>query len=403
LSNALVTEKDATEREAILDTFAQLTPKQIRQDVLNATLETLRDKNRRLFALRREKEAKQKFAAPTGTAKKTFTEPGAGDSESDEDLSALRATASAIAVLVRRGARTRDLSNIYCDKCDFSGVVWDDLRQALVNADTVRRADGGQTVDLSGTDFHDSVLTNANFTGVTMHDSDFDNANIQGTIFYGADLRRAEITVYRHKDPKFHVSPASLPVDFPDFNCADLEGADFSGTLFFGIVRSRPNTIWKSYPFVRDANLAHAKLGAIRIFIITPANRPIIPPATLRDRVRELEKTLPFEGAVEVASDVSAEPQPSSSPHTSWSVVTVIDGGAELRVKEPIRADDSSGMYAVLGELGSARNIGESDLPPHIKEFIQRNKGSFLNSGYHPFNLPMHEPCGNAKSVATGN
>jgi len=383
LSNALVTEQDATERQAILDTFARLTPEEVGQDVLNATLETLRDMNRRLFALRREKEAAQKFAALTGTAKKAIAEHGAEDSASDEDLSALRATASAIAVLVRRGARTKDLSEIYCDKCDFSGVAWDELNGVLVDRD--RRADGGHTMDLSGTDFHESILTNANFTGATLHDSDFDNANIEGTIFYNADLRRAEITSYRH-NPRIHVFPETLPVEFPDFNCADLEDANFSGMLFFGIVRTLERQTWtRSYPHLRNANLAHAKLEGIRIFIITAAAR--------RDEGREPEEMMPFEGAKGISSE-SPQPTAYSSPHAPRSVVTVIDGVADLRVREPVRADDVSSMYGALAELASARNMEESDLPPHIKEFIQRNKGSLLNAGYQDINnMIRHEPC----------
>jgi uncharacterized protein YjbI with pentapeptide repeats len=392
LSNALVTERDATERHAILDTFAQLAPKEVGQDVLNATLETLRDKNRSLFGLHRGKEVAKEIAERTGRAKKTVTEPGE-DSGSDEESSALRATASAIAVLVRRGARIKDLSGIYCGECDFSGTALDDAEGLHAGWYPPRRfgaksADVAHIIDLSGTDFHDSILTNADFTGVTLRDSDFDSASIDGATFYGADLSRAKITSHRDSLAPL-VGSLEPPEAFPDFNCADLEGADFTRTLLFGIVRTRESQVSRqSYPFLRNANLAHAKLEKIHIFIITPAPRS--------DEIDEPKGGIPFEGAGMLASMILPKPYLIEARP---SRVTIVEAGADIRVREPIRPDDMSSMYRVFAELASARNIEQSDLSPHIKEFIQRNKGTLLRS----IDVFGNESCGSAKSEAEKN
>ena len=80
-------------------------------------------------------------------------------------------------------------------------------------------------------------------------------------------------------------------------------------------------------------------------------------------------------------------------------MVTVIEAGADIRVREPVRPDDMSSIYRAFAELASAQNIEQSDLSPHIKEFIRQNKEALLKS----IDVFGDESCGNAKSDAKKN
>jgi hypothetical protein len=153
LVNALASESDATVRGALLDTFSRLTRLDVNQSVMNETLERLRDQNRSLLALRKD---------PSLATAKGNDETGMGQL-SQEDLAPLRATATAIAVLIRHGAVTQDLSEIYCESCDFSGKTLDMSRPDYANTANFAQWHGA---DLSETDFHNAILKNANFTGL---------------------------------------------------------------------------------------------------------------------------------------------------------------------------------------------------------------------------------------------
>ncbi len=143
---------------------------------MNETLERLRDQNRSLLALRKD---------PSLATAKGNDETGMGQL-SQEDLAPLRATATAIAVLIRHGAVTQDLSEIYCESCDFSGKTLDMSRPDYANTANFAQWHGA---DLSETDFHNAILKNANFTGLFLRGASFDSADLIRAKFAGADCR----------------------------------------------------------------------------------------------------------------------------------------------------------------------------------------------------------------------
>jgi hypothetical protein len=123
LVGALAAEPDPTVRGQIIDTLASLKVPQISQADLNDALEQLRNRNRDLYAqlqaaylekLRRDGGLK----LPQNDVDETHILPN-----SEAQFDPLRATALAIVTLIRHGARTKDLSGIYCVDCDFTGVL----------------------------------------------------------------------------------------------------------------------------------------------------------------------------------------------------------------------------------------------------------------------------------------
>ncbi len=149
---------------------------------MNETLERLRDQNRSLLALRKD---------PSLATAKGNDETGMGQL-SQEDLAPLRATATAIAVLIRHGAVTQDRSEIYCESCDFSGKTLDMSRPDYANTANFAQWHGA---DLSETDFHNAILKNANFTGLFLRGASFDSADLIRAKFAGADLQGAKLTI----------------------------------------------------------------------------------------------------------------------------------------------------------------------------------------------------------------
>src|SRR5206468_12803521 len=136
-----------------------------------------------------------------------------------EDLS------SGVIELLAKGARTSDMSGIYCRGCDFASTK----------------------ADLTSLDFNRALLGNANFRGLTLAGANFAGAFIPGTDFREADLRSANFTVVPDSTDR------DLMVDFvaltgfqlkgfgdehyvdpevklsPFFDCADMRRANLSG------------------------------------------------------------------------------------------------------------------------------------------------------------------------------
>ncbi len=71
-----------------------------------------------------------------------------------------------------------------------------------------------------------------------LHGASFDSANLIHVNFAGADLSGAKFTDYGHREhftTSIVESGYAYAPAFPDFTCADLSGADFTGSTFFGI------------------------------------------------------------------------------------------------------------------------------------------------------------------------
>jgi len=173
------------------------------------------------------------------------------------DEKTAHALGTLIAAIARRGVAPNyiDYADIYCADCDFTHVVFP-----------------------KGVDFSSSVLDDTDFSGATLRDARFDNAELPLAQFVEADLSgasfRSTYSVYlrtavpngapvplgrtmylRHLVSALSVD-ATVWIGMPNFSCANLTGAQFSGHALFPI----PVTAGRKYSR-RLAN-SHAKVPA---------------------------------------------------------------------------------------------------------------------------------------------
>lgn len=139
--------------------------------------------------------------------------------ESDEAVA--HSLGLAIAALTKQGTTPPNLSAIYCADCDFSGL------------------------NLTKTDFSDAILTRANFSRAVVTSASFDGADLDSANFADAAAQGAKFSLSKGTG-KYNQSvfllqtwdrlPAGevYSINGPDFSCADLRGADFSGRVLFG-------------------------------------------------------------------------------------------------------------------------------------------------------------------------
>jgi uncharacterized protein YjbI with pentapeptide repeats len=142
-----------------------------------------------------------------------------------------RTTAKLIETLVAKGVvpSRRDFAGIYCVECDFS----------------LHEFPGK-------TDFSQAILTDAHFNGATLENANFDNAELLKTSFRNANLRHAtfrvfdELSVAQVKSVFYYPhtryiesfatslrTEARVQMVMPDFSCARLDEADFTGHALF--------------------------------------------------------------------------------------------------------------------------------------------------------------------------
>jgi len=107
-----------------------------------------------------------------------------------------------ITVILKQGAKAIDFSRVYCQTCDFSG----------------RR-------NLSGANFDKANLAHANFSHVDLKNASFRDANLSDTVFFHADLAGANL-----RDNTQEVDWDDETFGLPLFECANLKGADLTGT-----------------------------------------------------------------------------------------------------------------------------------------------------------------------------
>jgi uncharacterized protein YjbI with pentapeptide repeats len=242
LATALVIEPNPNVRQAILDTFSHMDPAIVRQDAREDGLRTLLDLNRstRVALLRSSISQSDSSKAQES-----------GQVNSEESL---QASAMAIVIFVKKGTDQRDFSGIDCTDCDFSGA--------------------SPPLDLSNSTFDRAVLTNAKFSGLKLTGSSFDGAYLAGTNFEGADLKRARFTGTPHESYAVQqfIRTGEKP-RAPDFACADATEADFSGSLFFGVIESNvPNERIAGYPDLFQTNLNRANLSKIGMYALPAAH-----------------------------------------------------------------------------------------------------------------------------------
>jgi uncharacterized protein YjbI with pentapeptide repeats len=240
LGTALVIEKDNNVRQAILDTFSHMNPTIVNQVAREDGLQTLLDLNRAAV--------KSLIGGQQGIGNSKTTKRLEPDLQGQ--IEALRASAKAIVIFIKKGTPQRNFSGIDCTDCDFS-------------SDT-------RPLDLSGSNFEHAVLTNANFTRAKLSGSWFDGAYLQRANFEGADLRRAHFTGTPHESytVQEYVHSGDRP-DPPNFACANASEADFTGSLLFGVIDSvDSNERIAGFPDLFQTNLTGANLSRIGIYAL---------------------------------------------------------------------------------------------------------------------------------------
>jgi uncharacterized protein YjbI with pentapeptide repeats len=240
LGTALVIEKDANVRQAILDTFSHMNPAIVNQDAREDGLQTLLDLNRSAIRARLQQEE--------DIGHSLATKPQL--SELQSQVNALRASAKAIVIFVKKGSSQHDLSGIDCTDCDFSS--------------------DSHPLDMSGSNFDHAVLTNATFAGTKLSGSSFDSAYLSGTSFEAAIMQRTHFTGAPHES--YAVREYQVTGDRPrppSFACADASNADFTGSLFFGVIESAiSNERIAGFPDLYRTNLAGANLSRIGVYAL---------------------------------------------------------------------------------------------------------------------------------------
>src|SRR5262249_12409304 len=179
---------------------------------------------------------------------------------SDSGEAIAKSVGDAIVVLMRLGARARDLSGIYCVECDFTHL------------------------DLSQTNFSGSILHSSKFSNATLSGANFADANLENTQFIAADLQDAILTGKAHSyisnifnthnthegNQRIFINQSFI--SGPIFDCADLRRANFSGHSIFGFVSEKARSQDKSPPLLLfsasfvGVNLEGTNFGEAQMF-----------------------------------------------------------------------------------------------------------------------------------------
>jgi Pentapeptide repeats (8 copies) len=216
IANALPLEEDGTVRNAMLSLFEDLDAETTGKQALDVALKSLAHNSRGLMRASDlwNKNPRLGFYRIAETIK---------------EGAALEAIARAITVLLRKGARVKDLSEIYLPDSDLSSL------------------------DLTGINFDFSILALTDFSNAILTGASFNDANLEHVYFVRSDLRFAKLNDQRklgYKQPfdsyigkQFENSSKNLAmISLPDFSCADLRNAVFSNHALFGIWRNEVPT-----------------------------------------------------------------------------------------------------------------------------------------------------------------
>jgi len=218
LANILAVEENKIIRDAIVESFRSKQLSSLENSVLLATISRLTSIS---VSLVNEESLKK-------------NRKGVRFSNLDADSIEARALSvgAVIQLILRTPVEYSKLSGIYCVGCDFSDL------------------------DLNGSDFSDSILYLADFSRAKLRGADFDGADLEKTRFISADLRDSKFTfskvpsqsTYRSSYVEF--SENNSVFDGPNFSCADLRNADFSGHPIFAIVHPSAHTFLDGGRFI---------------------------------------------------------------------------------------------------------------------------------------------------------
>jgi uncharacterized protein YjbI with pentapeptide repeats len=247
LSGALALEESVGVRSSLVSAIADVDAPAIGPAIMTSTLQALVRVNRGLV-----QEIQLRYGWPSTELKQ----------ERKWDAN-LQATADAISAMLRKGVRTQDLSTIYLGEVDLSHL------------------------DLTGSHFDGSVLIGADFSGSTLQEASFDSADLMNVTFKNADLRSTRFTFpfilrksktkairRNYVDDRLYIAYATeLFWKPPDYRCADLRGADFSGYPLLAVFDNEGSYNWFGLwaPSFEYANLQGANFTDVQGFGIWPS------------------------------------------------------------------------------------------------------------------------------------
>lgn len=252
IANALPLVETAIVRNAILSLFEGIEPALAGRPALDAALKSLAQNSRSLV-----RETNLWHTRPSNLFDLEITV---------KQGPSLQAVARALAVLLRKGARSKDLSGLYLGRSDLSHL------------------------DLTGSNFHDSILAASDFAHSTLEGAIFDDADLESVGFKFAKLRGASFVAYRRggfeKQKQSDISGKpkrsyireeldratgdTVRAAMPDFSCADLRNAQFAGQpLFFFVPDRLSDRVSIRLAYFHGANLEGADLANIAVVTVT--------------------------------------------------------------------------------------------------------------------------------------
>lgn len=291
LTNALAIEESITVRNAIVATIQRVDSAGVSDVELSGALESLLLVSRGLVA---------EGDLWNNRRTSVFATPAHNTVES-RALS----VAAAISILLHKGARSSDMSRIYLSSVDLSDL------------------------DLAGTRWDDAILPWTDFSNCDLSGASFKDSDLESTLFVKARLARADFGVsadplaakrrFNYVRTQMHRSQTMahqvraqerFTIHGPDFSCADLAGADFSGHPLVPIYLNEYEGAVDSYASFLNANLTGATFSRLRGF-----------------------------GIVRVGQSADAQPFPTVGSSAGWgSTDQYATTEFELRKDGPLRA-----------------------------------------------------------------
>lgn len=316
LASALVIEDDPNVRQAILETFSHVDPPVVSERARRDGLQTLLSLNR--------------------SARTAYLRQDSGALTSAKDLNAveqnrteaIRASARAIVIFIRKGTTERDFSEIDCTDCDLS-------------------SSDPSPLDLSGANFRGAVLRNASFSATKLTQSSFAGADLSHTNFEGAEVQSASFTGTPDDSSAVRqfVATGRRP-EPPNFACSNAAHADFSGSLFFGVIESPdPTERIAGFPDFFKTDLRGAQLSQVAAYALTlkKSKSPAPFDKTKINTYRTSAATGVYR-TMQIAESADWQFVPSSAPFKrSWQYL--------------------------LTNLQSATNLDQAYLPVSLKDF----------------------------------
>lgn len=317
---------------------------------LNQGLVTARDRNRAILKRLTDQFTQGQTAAKKRLVDPSYTEVPIGN-PSPEEREPLQSSAAAMAALIRAGARTDDLSSIYCVECKLSDLKTPS-HLAHVNFDT-------------------SYLRRADFTGADLTSASFHNADLILTNFTGSNLRLANFTADAPLEP-WTVAAAVYSGDLAsawgaNFACSDLSYADFSGDVMFSLIYQNPTYGGNMRDELYKADLRGTKLRTARVLVAVPDS------LTGSAHQRGGPTLMPAELSPTTSGVFSPVGEPvryfGGLKYSLW--IGDLDG-ADQRIRampNEYRRD----LVITMSSFVASSHFVEADLPDSIRSFVTEN------------------------------